>query len=1237
MYLKSLTLRGFKSFASATKLDLEPGITCVVGPNGSGKSNVVDALAWVMGEQGAKNLRGGKMDDVIFAGTSGRGPLGRAEVALTIDNTDGAIPIDYTEVTIKRTLFRTGGSEYSVNGEPARLLDIQELLNDSGLGKEMHVIVGQGRLDQILQADPLERRGFIEEAAGVLKHRRRKDKALRKLDGLQTNLDRLNDLRTELSRQLGPLSRQAKAARRAAVVQATVRDASARLLADDVVRVQARLEAASGPVDGGQRRRSLEARIAEIDTRISGIEQELHAQGARTEELQQHLRLAGTRAAGAAALSRRASDRVTHLRTVHPETTGKDAPETLRSRADSFEKDLAAARTALEESGKRLAEAQESRTALAAELEAEENALKAARIAIAARLKERAGLASAREVAAKTLQDAADALASLDTRETALGEQLTAARTDLEAAQAAAAEVESGETALDAAHESALAALTALEEKDEVLAGSLTEHSRELDRARARVEALRVGTRLAAATEDLLAAGHRGVRAAVGDLLDIVPGHEVAVTSALGALASAVLVDDVDAAAAVLAALPADTAVDLAVAGGATPTRGAASEPRDAAAGPASPEGTADEAVATTVDGGFRAGARLGDLVTSPDPGLTELLDRVFADVRTVEDVAAGARLVTDEPGLIAVTAAGEILSASRVSRGDSAEAGRIESRAALARTEAHIVELEREHAELLRQREEGRPALEAARAEVDRALTALHESDSRILAAGEELSRAAEAVRRIEEQLADIAARRTRIRAEREEAARALDRAEAALRSNTDEVDTEPDTHARDALAARVRTLSDELVELRIAHRGAEDRVTFLQDRIASLRRQAEQEEQARARAARIAARRRKQAAAAEHIAEIASGLATHLGVLEARAEESLTGLRERRAVLEEELGRVRSERAEHADALGALTNAEHEARLARERHVLRLEELERRARGEVGLSLEHLVEQFGPHLEVPEYDAEGAATESEGDDGNAPEDDGDGASVASAGDEPTASTDRQAPPTRPYVRAEVEKAKAKAERALKAIGTVNPLALEEYTALRERHDFLHQQIDDIETSRKDLRGLVKEVDSHVKQVFEEAFADTAREFEHIFSRLFPGGEGRLTLTDPEDMLTTGVDVHARPAGKRVKRLSLLSGGERSLVAIALLVAIFKARPSPFYVMDEVEAALDDLNLSRLLTVFRELQETSQLIVITHQKRTMEIADALYGVAMGGDGVSAVISQRIHRVGSGT
>ena len=273
MYVKSLTMKGFKSFASATHLRLEPGITCIVGPNGSGKSNVVDALAWVMGEQGAKSLRGGSMEDVIFAGTAGRPPLGRAEVALTIDNTDGALPIDYTEVTISRTMFRSGGSEYAINGTSCRLLDIQELLSDSGIGREMHVIVGQGQLDAVLRATPEERRGFIEEAAGVLKHRKRKERALRKLEAMEANLTRITDLTGEIRRQLGPLGRQAETARKAAVIQAEVRDARLRLLADDLVQLTSTLEQEVADET------ALIARRTEVEVALTGL-------GSRVDELE---------------------------------------------------------------------------------------------------------------------------------------------------------------------------------------------------------------------------------------------------------------------------------------------------------------------------------------------------------------------------------------------------------------------------------------------------------------------------------------------------------------------------------------------------------------------------------------------------------------------------------------------------------------------------------------------------------------------------------------------------------------------------------------------------------------------------------------------------------------------------------------------------------------------------------------------------------------------------------------
>ena len=1171
MYLKSLSLRGFKSFASATRIDLEPGITCVVGPNGSGKSNVVDALAWVMGEQGAKNLRGGKMDDVIFAGTSQRQALGRAEVSLTIDNTDGAIPIEYTEVTISRTLFRTGGSEYAVNGAPARLLDIQELLNDSGLGKEMHVIVGQGRLDQILHADPLERRGFIEEAAGVLKHRRRKDKALRKLTGLQTNLDRLSDLRAELARQLGPLGRQAKAAKRAAVVQATLRDTAARLLADDIVQAQARLASAAGPESAPERTAALVAELAGLDTRIAELESEITGHESGTEEIRRRLRTAGTLAARAAALAERAGDRVHYLQQAPPERTG-ETPAALRERAERYAAELDEVRGEVEDRTGTLTTLTERREETQARLTEAETALTAQRARISAQLRSRADLQSSREVAHKTLTDAQTGLTALDTAETDLTERLTTARTRLTAAQAAAEASESGESELDAAHESALAEQTALEERTAAVRAELREVDTELGQAEARAEALRIGTRLAAATADILAAGIPGVRAAVGELLTIEAGYETAVTAVLDHAAEAILADDPQAALAVLEHVGPDTLVDVVIADPALARSAPAASPAAASA----------------------AGPRpLRGLVTTSDPGLAALLDTALAGVTTAPDLTAAVAALGVDPQTVSVTPAGEVVSARGIRRAGSAEAARIATRAALAETEELMAGLRSRREELAAALAALAPEQERARAAVEAALGALHESDARIVTAGEELSRAAAALDALDTRLSELAASRERLGAEAEAARTALEAADAALAENSETVDAEPDTEERDALAATARRLGEEVMEARIALRSIEDRAGFLTDRVAALRRQAETEEAAREQAARAAARRRAQADSAGELARVAAALATHLSALESGAEEELAASRAHRGGLESALAEARTRRTERADDLAALTRAEHEAQLTRERHVIHLDELTRRAQAEIGLSADHLVEQFGPHLPVPGPAEDEAA---------------------------------------PFVRAAVEKAHAAAERTLKSIGAVNPLALEEYAALTERHDFLEKQITDIETSRRDLMGLVREVDDHVKEVFAAAFADTQREFADIFTRLFPGGEGSLTLTDPEDMLATGVEVHARPAGKKVKRLSLLSGGERSLVAVAMLVAIFKARPSPFYVMDEVEAALDDVNLSRLLTVFRELRESSQLIVITHQKRTMEIADALYGVTMSGDGISRVISQRIHQ-----
>ncbi|MDN5774257.1 MAG: chromosome segregation protein SMC [Brevibacterium aurantiacum] len=1198
MHLKSLTLRGFKSFASATTLRFEPGITCVVGPNGSGKSNVVDALSWVMGEQGAKNLRGGKMDDVIFAGTSKRQALGRAEVTLTIDNTDGAIPVDYTEVTISRTLFRTGGSEYAVNGTPARLLDIQELLNDSGLGKEMHVIVGQGRLDAILHADPIERRSFIEEAAGVLKHRRRKDKAVRKLTGLQTNLDRLSDLRTELNRQLGPLGRQAEAAQKAATVQATLRDSTARLLADDTVRLQSSLAstASAGGEDGGDRISDLEHRRSRTEERLQEIESRLGTLDSELEYLRTAESRTQTQIVRAKGIAQRAEDKRAHLLSEVASLGRRESksPEELRSQAEHHRDELGTAETAVEESAEALDRSQMRKEELALALKKADDEVKAAQLAITEAIKNRSALQSKSSQARERISDLTARIEANRTEIDTASARIAERREELATAEAAVEGVEAGESELDTEYESANEAATSLETELEGLRAQKAKTASELASAQARAEALSLGTALEADLEDILNADLPGVGSAVTERLSVATGFEMAVAAALSNTVSGVLVDSGQVALTVLDHLGEDTNVHLTIPAGAGSRGGAAGKSSAGKGANPTAETMAKSRALPTLTGsadGKSTVRWLTEVVSSDVPELTQLLNAALETVVCVDDAGSALSVIDSHPELTAVTIHGEIVTATRVSRARTASGTRLASQTALEETQASISELQTAHSGVETNIDRVAAKLTEAKTVAAAALEKLHSSDAAIMAAGEEVSRITSDITTAQTRLQRAKDNEVELATRLETAERDARTAESAL-AGAGDVEEVVDTTDRDELSRQVSQSSEDVIETRISHKAATDRARFLSDRVDSLLRQAAAEESAREQTQRTIARKKRSAASAVLIVETAQN-ATAL------AETTVTELASQIQVLVEERGQMREEKGHLGEELGTtrtelqrLKDAAAEAELAKERFRLKLEEIENRAGEETGLSLERLVELYGPHTPVPAFGED----EEE----------------------------------RPYVRAEVEKRHKQATAALKRIGTVNPLALEEYEALKERHQFLEKQITDIETSRKDLMKLVDEVDRHVERVFAEAYADTAREFEDIFSRLFPGGEGSLSLTDPDDMLTTGVDVHARPAGKKVKRLSLLSGGERSLVAVAMLVAIFKARPSPFYVMDEVEAALDDLNLSRLLTVFEELQDSSQLIVITHQKRTMEIADALYGVTMHGDGVSKVISQRI-------
>ena len=1196
MYLKNLTLRGFKSFASATTLALQPGITCVVGPNGSGKSNVVDALAWVMGEQGARALRGGQMADVIFAGTSGRAALGRAQVDLTIDNTDGLLDIEYSEVTISRTLFRGGGSEYSINGTPARLLDVQELLSDTGMGRQMHVIVGQGQLDAILSSTPEERRGFIEEAAGVLKHRRRKERALKKLADMDANLVRVLDLTNEIHRQLGPLARQARTARRASLIQARVRDAKARLLADDLASALSKLSVLEASDESAaERRASLEEQISAARAELSRLEDAERASSPALEQASsdwQSLttiteRLRGTLMAATQKVSLRATPEL---------PPGGEDPDVLDERAHVAGAEDAALVGQVEAARSALTSATRAR-------EASEDADDSASRELA---RVNRVIADHREKVARLTGDASTAASRLEAAIAEADRAWGAYRAAQDRAEAAEKAVPATSVVSVGADASVAGESSSADEASGGAARAHAEASARRDAARARVDELLGVEREARAdrarwearrdalsqllapedgTAELL--GRPGVLGQVAPLLHVTPGFEDAVAAALAPFADAVVVDSLARGLGELdVARAAGRSLRLVVASGSSGSSGTADDPADGTGGGARadlPEGATWLADVVACEG-----------AAAP---LASLLDGVVAC--SLEGAAAA----LDVPGVRAVvTSGGDVLRSWSVEGGRQASSVlsvRADYEEACAQAEAAQARM----AEVSEQLSEANAHLDRRIREANDALKALREEDAQRAKEAQELARAqsaAQAARAEAERAHDVARRAD----EQVTWAREQDTAARARLDGADTVgppESLEDAQARaDAASRAAREAREAENEARLSLRALEEQSRRAASRARSLRQGAAAEREERARYARREAARKTELATASDV-EAAARLALEAAERAlSRAAAERDRLSERRSQVSQEVSDAHRALDRLSAELSEATASAHQGQIAAEQTRLRVEDLQRRALEELSLEPEQLLAEFGPQMLVPMLPLD--------------PDEVDKAAAA----EPSA-----------YVRAEQERALAKAQKDLEKLGRVNPLALEEHEALAARHKFLVDQVQDLKASKADLLRIVQDVDRLVEEAFASAFAETREQFEHVFGVLFPGGVGDLVLTDPDDMLSTGIEIEARPAGKKVKRLSLLSGGERSLAAIAFLVAIFKARPSPFYVMDEVEAALDDMNLTRLLAIFKELQETSQLIVITHQKRTMEIADALYGVTMR-DGVTTVVSQRL-------
>ena len=1174
----------------------EPGVNCVVGPNGSGKSNVVDALAWVMGEQGVKNLRGGLMADVIFAGTAKRPALGRAEVALTIDNSDGVLPIDYSEVTISRTLFRSGGSEYAINGTACRLLDIQELLSDTGMGREMHVIIGQGKLDAVLTASPEDRRGFIEEASGVLKHRKRKEKALRKLESMAGSLTRIEDLAAELRRQLGPLARQAEAARRADIIRADVRDARARLLADDLAQVQGLIQAqhvSETEVTRARERNAAEvgamqANVAELEATLQTLRPELAGLTRQWEglvTLEERFR----------SLAQLAVERQRSLMNRDSDSYRGERPEDIRERAKRSLTQEEALRDEVRASADRLDAAVAARETLEQSERSMERTI--------ADLNRR--LADHREMTARLTGQVNAARARIEgldgeiERVTAAGE--TTVRR-LQESQVQREELEQELSQQTGDDGDLRAEYERLTHEMETVHADLAKQRAERQSCgesvaswKATAETLALALEPEDATAWILESGHSSL-GQVRDAMEVVPGWESAAEAALVGAVSGIGAHDVAQAIMLLSSARAAHAgrVEITI---------ATESARDSASTIVSAEAAATGEVdipailaRIRTETGLSAQAVWApDVVTTTGPLSTTITDLLRDTVLAIDLEVAEKLLEAGVPRV--VTSTGDVVTAGRAFGGEVSPSSSLERqrvhREAVAETEKAQAQLDRCVANLA-ETEELQATLQKQKDTVNSQLVAQN-SQAAALAAQLQV------VKRSEQSLVQ---ERVRTQERLDRLARELEQ----RRQDLTEVETKQRDHSAnpdelaDELAsvqqqygaahAATRKARQEETEARLRLRTSEERLRAVVGKAEALERHAQAAEERIERARRTAERRDVSRQIAAGVEEDARRVLTAVGSLKDEVGEKRQRQEAQLATTDAELKVERQKLDSLQQTARKLADSGHHHELQRAESRLRYEQLAMQSSEILGTQAEDLINEYGPHLPVP-----------------------------------TAKGDV------PYVREEQERRLATAERSLARLGKINPLALEEHAALEERQKYLSDQLADLKKSRDDLLHIVRDIDEHVEEVLDSALRDVSQYFEVVFERLFPGGQGRMVLTDPGSPLTTGVELEARPPGKRVKRLSLLSGGERSLTSIAFMVAIFMARPSPFYVMDEVEAALDDVNLSRLLDIFRDLQKSSQLLVVTHQKRTMEIADTLYGVTMRDDGVSHVISQRMRDV----
>ncbi|MEG2628290.1 MAG: chromosome segregation protein SMC [Raoultibacter sp.] len=1179
MYLKSLVLKGFKSFADRSVLTFEPGVSAVVGPNGSGKSNISDAVLWVLGERNAKNLRGQAMEDVIFSGSSARKPVGIAEVDLILDNSDGTLPIDYSEVALTRRMYRSGESEYLINGALARRMDVLDILHDTGLGTGTHSIISQGSLDSILQSKPEDRRALIEEAAGVLKHKQRKLKSQRKLEQMDAHLMRVKDVASEVERQLKPLERKARRALAYQDLSAELGALNLVLAVDDLRGLQAKWDGlCAQEIEANTALEAARQRIVEAEAAAEALQARLRSEGLDAGQLATHYRRAQTALERFDAntlllrekkrsLQRYSDDAVVSLE------ENKAKMQAACAERDAAQQTLAQVAGDLQQAQAAAQQKAQARDEVAARIKELSAALDAART-------QQRGLRNDSEAATRRLAQTKEVLSNNLAHEKLIAghgkeleTQLAAAQLDGEAATQEATRVAAALADLQArdarARTTIAASLQAREATQEAFDAAREGATQTGAEIRALEEMQRAQESANPALTWLLENKERfdaqmapithvlSAPAEFESLLEVLLGSDLAALFVRDAHAANLVADAVVAAAdtGALVLLP-----QLGMRGGAArPERiGEAARLVEKLSYPA--------AYAAAIE------ALLGDVYVCANPAAA------LAAYACQAPEALGARFVTAQGFMVWPNGKIALALKQEGEQGVLARHRQIESlRGALAQAQAagDLARTARDQAE---------EALRGAQAESLQVSQQLAQTRGQNDACAQELKRTQDKLSALRREYAGL-------EAQRDDAQQAL----ALARPDAEELEKRL-AHLGEQLEAslaQTKKIHRELDPVQATSAQVNEAATLAKLEVATL---TERELYA----SRMLTTRQRDIAALEAAAEAIAKSSTTNARAQLCIDPLLALLEQLRQSASRWTQRLEAETLNAQSASAGLHTSLDGARQTVHAAQAAFDEInatctqQRVDKGRLEMQVEAAISTIVHDCKVP-LDVALETPELED-------------------------------------RAETEDKTFKLRRKIANMGTINPDAAAEYEGLKKRYDYMASQLDDLETARRALSKIVRVIDARMKDDFVKTFEVIDKSFQEIFAVLFPGGSAHLTLVDPDDLENTGVEVNAQPRGKRISKMMLMSGGEKSLTALALLFAVYRTRATPFYILDEVEAALDDTNLRRLTAYLETLREGVQLILITHQRRTMEMADALFGVSMQSDGVTKVVSQKLDR-----